>query len=153
LIRNVGLPASLLSSKAKVDRAQRKWNDETQASHALRVTSARLNDRAVESFVEAKQLSSRASDHSAPGAFVAALGGLERFWGLALPADSRRTSLGAGPVVERAAVLSLNSLALDWRDRCLRLFDNHLKWNYITGEVDNAVCALGGRWSGEMSEA
>jgi hypothetical protein len=55
------------------------------------------------------------TDHrSAPGALVAALGMLERLGGLALPARACSTALGAGPVVERAAVLSLDSLALDW---------------------------------------
>jgi hypothetical protein len=69
---------------------------------------------ATDSFIVAYQHSSRASNHSAPDALVAAFGGLERIRSLALPADSGRTSLGTGPVVERAAVLSLNSLVLDW---------------------------------------
>jgi hypothetical protein len=62
----------------------------------------------------AKHPSSSTGDSSVPGALVAALGVLECLWCLALLAATCNTALGAGPVVEGAAVLNLAGLALDW---------------------------------------
>ena len=55
----------------------------------------------------------RACNNSTPGTLAASRDGSELFRGLALLAAGR-TALGSRPVVERAAVLSLDSLALDW---------------------------------------
>ena len=53
------------------------------------------------------------NNNSTPGTLAASRDGSELFRGLALLAAGR-TALGSRPVVERAAVLNLGSLARDW---------------------------------------